>query len=61
VFVAHFLVATFLEDGNATGWTPLEQTASTPGTWMILTETGHAATSTIDFQGTGARTSDHYN
>jgi len=55
-----FLFCDDFEDGNATGWTALEQTTATPGTWMTLTETGHAGASTIDFQGTGASTSYHY-
>ncbi len=55
-----FLFCDDFEDGNAAGWTVLEQTASTPGTWMTLTETGHAGTATVDFQGTGASTSYHY-
>ena len=56
-----FLFCDDFEDGNSTGWTALEQTASTPGTWMTLTETGHAGTPTVDFQGTGANSSYHYN
>jgi hypothetical protein len=56
-----FLFCDDFEDGNSTGWTALEQTANTPGTWMMLTETGHAGTSTVDFQGTGASSSYHYN
>ncbi len=55
-----FLFCDDFEDGNATGWTALEQTTSTSGTWMTLTENGHTGASTVDFQGTGGATSYHY-
>jgi len=54
-----FLFCDDFEDGNSTGWAPVDQ-GSPAGTWTTLTETGHAGTPTVDFQGTGVSTSYHY-
>lgn len=39
------------EDGDAVGWTAVDQTPSTPAVWTVATDTGHAGGSTLDFQG----------
>jgi len=48
------------EDGDANGWTQIEQTSSTPGTWTVASETGRAGVTTSDFQQTGTVNTYHY-
>jgi hypothetical protein len=55
-----FLLSDDFEDGNAIGWSAVEQTPSTPGTWAVTTDTGHAGSSTFDFQQTASTTGYHY-
>jgi len=48
------------EDGDSAGWTPIEQTATTPGTWTVASETGHGGAATFTFQQTGLVNTYHY-
>ncbi len=49
------------EDGNATGWSPLDQNSGTPGVWTIVQEAGSDGVSVYDFAQTAtAATGYHY-
>jgi hypothetical protein len=48
------------EDGNANGWTQMEQSGSTPGNWMVASDTGHDGAPTHDFRQTATTTGYHY-
>ncbi len=48
------------EDGNATGWTSAEQSASTPGDWNVATDNGPSGATTYSFQQKAVNTGHHY-
>jgi hypothetical protein len=48
------------EDGDAVGWTTVEQQQAQAGIWGVASEVGHTGAATLDYQQTALTTQNHY-